>query len=123
MYEIFEQLLMSYGITAYRFCKETGISQSTISTWKKKNNLINPSIGQKIASYFNVSLEYLMTGKDSDAEEHYYLNEETREMAQKIFENKDLRILFSAAADATPDDLQFMYDIFMALKKKEHNTD
>lgn len=39
MYEIFEQLLQSYGITAYKFCKDTGISQSTISTWVPQCNV------------------------------------------------------------------------------------
>nr|DAE49654.1 MAG TPA: regulatory protein [Caudoviricetes sp.] len=33
MYEIFEQLLNSFNISAYKFCKDTGVSQSTISTW------------------------------------------------------------------------------------------
>ena len=47
MYEIFEQLLHSYGISAYKFCKETGISQSTISTWKSKKNLISGEIAKK----------------------------------------------------------------------------
>ena len=34
----------------------------------------------------------------------YYLNEETAEMAQKLFENNDLRVLFDAAKDATDGD-------------------
>ena len=118
MYEIFEQLLQSHGITAYRFCKDTGISQSTISTWKKKNNLINGDMAKTIADYFGVSVDYLMTGEERDGE-RYYLNNETAQMAQKLFENKDLRILFDAAQDATPEDLKTTYDMLMALKKKE----
>ena len=118
MYKIFEQLLQSHGITAYRFCKDTGISQSTISTWKKKKNLINGDMAKTIADYFGVSVDYLMTGEERDGE-RYYLNNETAQMAQKLFENKDLRILFDAAQDATPEDLKTTYDMLMALKKKE----
>lgn len=59
MYEVFEHLLQSYGVSAYRFCKETGISQSTISTWKKKGNLIKGDLAKKIADYFNVSVEQI----------------------------------------------------------------
>ena len=81
MYDIFEQLLQSYGITAYKFCKETGISQSTISTWKKKRNIISGEIAQTIANYFNISVDYLMTGKEKEIDK-YYINEETAEMAQ-----------------------------------------
>ena len=121
MYDIFEQLLQSYGITAYKFCKETGISQSTISTWKKKRNIISGEIAQTIASYFNISVDYLMTGKEKEADK-YYINEETAEMAQTLFENKPLRVLFDAAKDATPEDLKTTYDMLMALKKKERGN-
>ena len=40
-------------------------------------------------------------------------------MAQRIFENKDLRVLFDAAKDASPEDLKTTHDMLMALKKKE----
>ena len=119
MYEVFEHLLQSYGISAYKFCKDTGISQSTISTWKKKNNLISGELTKKIADYFNVSIEYLMTGEEKDTGERYYLNDDTAEIAQAVFENKNLRVLFDAAKDASPEDLKTTYDMLMALKKKE----
>lgn len=119
MYEVFEHLLQSYGISAYKFCKDTGISQSTISTWKKKNNLISGELAKKIADYFNVSIEYLMTGEEKDRGEKYYLNDDTAEIAQAVFENKDLRVLFDAAKDVSPEDLKTTYDMLMALKKKE----
>lgn len=119
MYDIFEQLLQSFGISAYKFCKDTGISQSTISTWKKKRNLISGELAKEIADYFDVSLEYLMTGEERDSGDKYYLNDETAAMAQKLFENKDLRILFDAAQDADPEDLKTTYDMLMALKRKE----
>ena len=122
MYEIFEQLLHSYGISAYKFCKETGISQSTISTWKSKKNLISGEIAKKIADYFGVTVDYLMTGEKKEGDK-YYLNDDTAAMAQKLFENKDLKVLFDAAQDATPEDLKTTYDMLMALKRKERGND
>ena len=44
-------------------------------------------------------------------------------MAQKLFENKDLKVLFDAAQDATPEDLKTTYDMLMALKRKERGDD
>lgn len=122
MYEIFDQLLQDFGITAYKFCKETGITQSTISTWKLKRNLISGELAKRIAEYFNVSLEYLMTGEEKEGGEKYYLNDETARMAQKLFENRDLRVLFDAAEDAEPEDLKTTYDMLMALKRKERGN-
>lgn len=119
MYEIFEQLLQSYGISTYKFCKETGISQSTISTWKTRRNLLSGEKAKVIADYFGVSVDYLMTGEEKEGGEKYYINDETAAMAQKLFENKELRVLFDAASDANPEDLKATYDVLMALKRKE----
>lgn len=73
---------------------------------------------QDIAEYLGVSSEYLLNG-DEKEENKYYINEETAEMAQALFENHDLRVLFDAAKDASPEDLKTTCDMLMALKKKE----
>lgn len=77
---------------------------------------------QDIAEYLGVSSEYLLNG-DEKEENKYYINEETAEMAQALFENRDLRVLFDAAKDASPEDLKTTYDMLMALKKKERGED
>ena len=69
MYEIFEQLLFKYGVTAYKVAKETGITTATLSNWKQGRYTPKQDKLQKIADYFGVSLEYLMTGKEDVAKE------------------------------------------------------
>lgn len=122
MYEIFEQLLQKYGLTAYKVAKETGVTQTALSNWKTGKSTPTTKTLQKIAGYFSVSIDYLMTGKETE-DSKYYLNDETAEMAQALFENKNLRVLFDAAKDATPEDLKTTYDMLMALKKKERGMD
>lgn len=56
---------------------------------------------------------------DFDDSPGYYENPETAIIAQEIFENPELRVLFDAARDASPEDLQTTYDMLMALKRKE----
>ena len=63
MYEIFEQLLSKYGVTAYKVAKETGITTATLSNWKQGKYT------PKQDDYFGVSLEYLMTGKEDAVKE------------------------------------------------------
>ena len=119
MYEIYCKLRDAKGMKDADVARETGITKSTFSDWK--NGRSNPKDAklQKIADLFGVSVEYIRTGEEKEGGEKYYLNEETAEMAQKLFENKDLRVLFDAAKDATPEDLKTTYDILMTLKKKE----
>ena len=119
MYEIFSKLLQEFNVTPYKVSKETGVSQSTLSDWKRGISTPKQDKLQKLADYFNVSLEYLMTGKEKEGGEVYYLNEETRKVAQDMFENKDLRMLFDAARDAEPEDLEAVHTMLMALKRKE----
>ena len=123
MYEIFELLCNKNNVTPYRVCKETGFTTENISNWKAGTYVPKQDKLQKIADYFNVSLEYLMTGEEKEGGERYYLNDETAQMAQKLFQNKELRVLFDAAQDASPEDLKTTYDMLMALKKKERGTD
>lgn len=64
MYEVFEQLLQKHAVSAYKVAKETGITQSTLSDWKRGKSTPKTSNLQKIADYFSVTLDYLTTGKE-----------------------------------------------------------
>ena len=119
MYSIFEELLQKHGVSTYKVAKDTGIAQSVFSSWKNGISTPKQDKMQKIADYFNVSVEYLMTGKEKEGGEKYYLNEETSQIAQEIFDNKELRLLFDAAKDAPPEDLQTVHQMLLALKRKE----
>ena len=64
MYDIFEKLCAENGVTPYRVCKETGLTTSTISNWKAGRYTPKADKLQKIADFFGVSVEYLMTGEN-----------------------------------------------------------
>ena len=122
MYEIFMQLLQKFGVTTYQVSKATGIGQSTFSSWKSRRNLISGKNALLIADYFGVSVDYLMTGEEKEGDK-YYLNDETSQIAQDIFENRELRLLFDSARDAEPDDLKAVHDMLLAVKRKEMKND
>lgn len=65
MYEIFSKLLQRYGVTPYKVSKETGVSQSTLSDWKRGISTPKQDKLQKIADYFGVTIDYLMHGTDA----------------------------------------------------------
>jgi len=115
MWEIFEKLRLDRNVSLYQIGKDLGINPSLFSNWKAGRYSPKQDKLQKLADYFGVSLEYLMTGQEPE----YYVNAETAEMAQELFENKDLRLLFDAARDASPEDLQLVHQMLLALKQKE----
>lgn len=65
MYEIYCKLRDSKGLKDSDVVKATGITKSTFSDWKSgRSNPKNDKL-QKIANFFDVSIDYLMTGEDS----------------------------------------------------------
>ena len=123
MYEIFEKLLKGRGITAYRFCKDTGVSTSTISTWKKKNSKIGMDLAETISNYFGVSIDYLMTGKEEESKEKIHtddLKEKFEELKELLESGKmqPLRYDGQPIDDNTKELLLKQVEISMAMMKK-----
>lgn len=84
MYENFSKLLQKYGVTSYKVSKETGVSQSTLSDWKRGVSTPKHDKLQKIADYFGVSVEYIISGTDTKV---------TRETSLKPKDEKDIRTI------------------------------
>ena len=111
-----------------KICKERKIP---ISRLEKECGFANGYIGQlkkgsipsdrliKICDFLGITPSVLIEGADPN--NTYYVNPETAKVAQDIFENKDLRILFDAAKDAKPEDLKMAAD--MLKRFKETNSD
>lgn len=121
-YETIRRLCKEKGVTVSSVEKELGFAKGSLC----KLNTSKPSMEKvrKLADYFEVSINYLTADDDAGNKIEYYINEETAQMAQDIFENKELRLLFSDARDADPEDLQAVHSMLLALKRKERgNTD
>ena len=118
MYEIFEKLLKNKGITVYRVAKDTGLNSAMFTSWKKGDYTPKQDKLQKIADYFNVSVDYLMTGT---TKENYYDDPNTARIAQEVFNNPDLKILFDAARNSRPEDIQMAADMLRRFKESNPN--
>ena len=121
-YEQFEKLCEEKGVKPYHVSVATGISTATLSSWKKGKYTPKKDKLEKIADYFGTTVDRL-EGKDQEEgqTELYYVNEETAKIAQQVFENPKLRVLFDAAVDSKPEDIQLAAD--MLLRFKETNSD
>lgn len=61
MYEYFESLLKTRGITAYRVSKDTGIRRSCFSDWKSGRCKPKSDKMLILAKYFDVPVENFIT--------------------------------------------------------------
>lgn len=105
MYEVYCKLRDLRGVKDADVVRATGITKSTFSDWKSGRSEPKKEKLQKIADFFDVSLEYLMTGEDSNTETPYYINDDAREMAQFMFENPEYKVLFDASRKVSKDDI------------------
>lgn len=93
--------------------KELGISSGSLC--KIDKNKPSSDKLQKIADYLGVSVDYLLTGEDK-SDNPYYLNEETSQIAQEIFDNQDLKMLFDTTKDCSPEDMKKVIAMVKAFK-------
>ncbi|RZT01206.1 helix-turn-helix domain-containing protein [Cuneatibacter caecimuris] len=105
MYGIFSKLLKEKDVRAADVSRATGISSTVFSEWKKGKSTPKQDKLQKIADYFGVSIEYLLTGEV----DLYY---------QEMCDDPDMRSLFEMKKEMKSE--QFAAHI--ELLKKLHNV-
>lgn len=68
MYEIYCKLRDAKGVKDADVARDANVTKSTFSDWKNGRSEPKNDKLQKIADYFGVTLDYLMTGKESNIE-------------------------------------------------------
>lgn len=100
-------------------CEALGVKYTTFTDWVKGNTYPRIDKIELMANYFGISKSDLVEENSHENNQSYYLNPETSKIAQQIYDNKELSLLFDAAKDAEPEDLQTVHSMLMALKRKE----
>lgn len=121
-YENFEKLCNLKSVKPSTVSKATGISTATLTSWKQGKYTPKQDKLQLIADYFGVTIDYLMTGEEKEGGETYYLNDETREIAQAVFENPDLRSLFDVSRKMSPERLKAHIEFMKKMQAEENKS-
>lgn len=91
MYAIFEELCNYRDVTPYRVGKETGIATSTFSDWKNGKSTPKTDKLQKIADYFGVNVDYLLTGKSKEEKIKEEFSPKQSELDLRISQDLELK--------------------------------
>lgn len=100
---------------------DLGFNKSAVSTWCNGTRLPRMDKVEALAKYFGINRSDLIEEKDEaeTSNEPYYLNDETRQIAQEAFENPELRTLFHVARDIPPERLKAHIEFMKSLKAQE----
>lgn len=96
-------------------CEALGVKYTTFTDWVNGN--VYPRIDkiELMANYFGIEKSDLIEDKSS-SEPSYYTNKETQQLAQEIFDNPDLKILFDTTKDCSPEDMKKVISMVKAFK-------
>lgn len=121
---VLKSLRKTRGLTQDELAKILKISRSTIGMYENGSREPDYETLEAIADYFNVDIDYLLgrTNKTTILPNHYYLNDETRQIAQEAFENPELRTLFKVARDIPPERLRAHIEFMKSLKEQERGN-
>ena len=110
------------GMTQEELAKKLGYTnKSTIGKIESGINDITQSKALEFAKALDTSVAYIMGWEEPT--EGYYTNPETAQLAQDLFDDPSMRMLFDAARDAKPEDLQKAADFLKAAKALTLNLD
>lgn len=92
----------------------------------KKLHKIPYDRAKMIAGYLGIDINQVLgnTEADEELQQHdYYTNHVTAQIADDMATNPNLRMLYDVQRDMDPEDLQAMYSLAMALKRKTERLD
>lgn len=126
VYERIENLRKSRNLSQGKLEKELGFSNGSISKWK--NSTPTYERIQKIADYFNVSVDYLMTGEVEPEKKENMLTHRDERDIEKILDQTRKQLLSqeglmfdgSPASQEAIDSILSAMQVGMELAKKKN---
>ena len=120
MAERIKERRLALKLTQEELGRKIGLQKSAIAKYENgRVENVKRSIIQKMAQALECSPSYLL-GFDEDG---YYTNPDTAVIAQKMKDSEEMAMLFDAASDADPEDIKAVYDMLLALKRKERRNE
>lgn len=105
------------NMTQTDLCNALGLKFMTVSDWVNAKSYPRIDKIEMMANYFGISKADLV--EDNTEKKEYYVDPRTAEIAQEIKDSKELSALFDVQRDLPPEDLQAVYQMVLALKRKE----
>lgn len=104
------------GLTQAQFSEIMGVSQQAVGKWERETASPNDEMLKRIATYFNVTIDYLLGYDESP---RYYADPETAALAQELKDNPDYRVLMDATRHLKPESVKEIMAFIKYQKAKE----
>ena len=95
------------GVNQTEMCNALGFKFMTLSDWLHAKTYPRIDKIELMANYFGVSKADLVE-EHADEEQHYYLDDDAREMAEFMHKNPNYKVLFDAVRNVSAEDIEFV---------------
>ena len=134
--KILEFIEATPGLTRAKLADSIGVSRATVTKWFNDPKEPEPDYKNlvKIADFFNIDVDYFyheMTTngefddytiiKDAHDKEHlgWFVNPATIALAQEMSARPEMKTLFDASRNLSPEDLQIVNQLVLKLSEKK----
>lgn len=111
--------LQKFEMTQAELANRLGVGTTSVYNWCNAVKTPRMDKVDAMCDIFHCKRSDLMIEHTTDESFPYYLNDETRQIAQEVFEKPELRSLFDAARDLSPERLRAHIDFINSLKEQE----
>ena len=121
LYENIRELCEEKGIKGGKMCVDLGLSKSLMTDLKAgRKKGISAETAQKIADYFGVSMERVMSGKEKEPADGELVNGDAELTAylEELRKRPEMRMLFHTFAGATKEQIEAIVKAWEAMQGK-----
>ena len=113
--ELVKQTCRERGISIAKLERDCDFSNGYIG--KNKKGVFPVDKAQKISEYLGIDLNLLIGVQPDVQSDGYYVDKDTADIAQELSTTPGMRVLFDAAKDSKPEDLEMAADLLRRLKQ------
>lgn len=112
--DIIKNRRIELNMTMKEVADKVGVSEGTVSRWESGDiaNMRRDKI-MALAKVLDLSPNVIMEWDDTEPEQeqHYYLDDDAREMAEWMFTNPEYKVLFDASRKVKKEDIEIVRKI------------
>jgi len=95
------------GVKSKDVCDAIKVKQNTFSDWIRAKTYPRIDAIEKLANYFHISKADLV----EETNDSYYLNDDTKDLAEFLYKNPNYKVLFDASRKVKPEDIEFVKNL------------
>jgi len=118
--KVLKELRRQSGLTQADLANKMNISRSSVGMYEKGEREPDFETLEAIADFFNVDMNLLLGKADMHAgKKGYYIDDEAAIIAQEIYDNPNLRILFDTTRKVKPEDLKLISEMVKRMSSED----